>query len=81
MTKYIPLEELEKIIANIEKFYADNHWVIRVLKRDIEFIETIDPVATIDEMIEEEQNWFADLYKETVIDRLQELKSRLSLTK
>ena len=72
MTKYIPLEELEKIIANIEKFYADNHWVIRVLKRDIEFIETIDPVATIDEMIEEEQNWFADLYKETVIDRLQE---------
>ena len=86
--KYIPLEELEKIIANIEKFYADNHWVIRVLKRDIEFIETIDPIATIDDMIEE------IITKKKMYDKpngrteklsyeinfLQEIKSRLSLT-
>lgn len=50
------------------------------LTESVQALPTIDPIATIDEMIEEEQNWFADLYKETVIDRLQELKSRLSLT-
>ena len=81
MTKYIPLEELEKIIANIEKFYADNHWVIRVLKRDIEFIETIDPEATIDEMIEELTFVWAWLMEINARNTLRELKSKLLLTK
>ena len=67
----IHLDEVKKLISDIDKYYADNHWVIRWLKRDIESIDTIDPIAIIDEMIEEYEGDYS-------VFVLQELKSRLT---
>ena len=79
--KLIPLEEVEKLISDIDQYYADNHWVILWLKRDIESIDTIDPIAIIDEMIEENSIIYIN-YKGNIVNRqpklLKELKSRLT---
>lgn len=88
--KLIPLEEVEKLISDIDKCYADNHWVILWLKRDIESIDTIDPIAIIDEMIEEYEDKINEINPEDImweedLDRLiwkkywlNKLKSRLT---
>ena len=87
----IHLDEVKKLISDIDKYYADNHWVIRWLKRDIESIDTIDPIAIIDKMIDKIDCYIHASKRDNISEWtlgyemqkavLGELKSRLSLTK
>lgn len=38
-------------------WYADNHWVVRILKNDLDYLPSIDPESMIEEMIEEQDSY------------------------
>lgn len=74
---YIPLEEAIKVIKNWESITSNCDTIqesFDALADAIEIIPTIDPIATIDEMIEENVNTLN--FGKTNI--LQKLKSKLS---
>ncbi len=73
MPKYIELEKIRKIYWN--KCDMD---IVGDMIEEIEALQTIDPEATIDEMIEEYWFWWE---KSEILETLEELKSRLSLNK
>lgn len=74
---YVPLDEVMKILTSmtIENKHDYNTVItLAKCKWEVAYIPTIDPIATIDEMIEENVNTL-DFGKTNI---LQELKSRLS---
>lgn len=82
--KYIPLEEVKKAIESCWKLSCiQDEYDLFLIRDKFDNLPTIDPIATIDEMIEEKvsspSTWFKYSFNQRKI--LEELKSRLSLTK
>lgn len=80
--KLIPLEEAERMLEEMKKQFAwkDDFqvWVTAWIEASIyriKAVQTIDPIATIDEMIESFPTWFYN-----AMNTLERLKEKLSLT-
>ena len=83
MNRLIPLEEVEKIWRlnhTPELMVVHPEWRY-ILLNNIYYIPTIDPIAIIDEMIDEllhDSSFWTGIINSHKIDTLQELKSRLT---
>lgn len=72
-TIYVPLDEVI-LLLHTNFPLAEQERTLRNALKDIEYLPTIDPIATIDEMIEENKD---EVYRNPK-NLLQELKARLS---
>jgi len=88
MSKLIPLETLKTFLKSRRFTEEKNGWYVLSLSPtvidELDSLPTIDPIATIDEMIEynkKSSDYMNDKLAWPVREKLlQELKSRLSLT-
>ena len=88
MTKYIPLEQLKTFLKSRRFNSETKEWWVLALSPtvidELDSLPTIDPIATIDEMIEynkKSSDYMNDKLAWPVREKLlEELKSRLSLT-
>ena len=82
--KLIPLEEVIKVLNRLD-YYFDSDWAYKHMESILHSLPTIDPIATIDEMIEDllgKWGSIPEIAKNThQVEVLQALKSRLSLIK
>lgn len=78
--KLIPFEEVVKILKS-RLHYFDWEEIRREIMYEICSIQSIDPIAIIDEMIDEllpDSSFWTSIINSHKIDALQELKSRLT---